>query len=307
MSRSEIDWTFEGNWPYPPKWFETPEGRLHYVDEGPRDGIPIVMVHGNPTWSYLYRRFIKAVTSRGYRAIAMDHLGFGRSDKPPRTAAYSVPDHAQRCEALLESLNLSNAVVVVQDWGGPIGLTWAARHPERVAGLFILNTFFQRPTAKVPLPAILRAFRTPGIGELLVKGAHAFVKGFLFQSGLYDRSCLTEIDRAAYLAPHPDWSSRTGILALPRQIPSGPEGPISDFVAEEGAKLTAAFANKPVTIVWPMRDVAFSRETLDRMWLRSFPHAHVTRVEDAGHFIQEDAHHIVIPELIAFVEGLQSA
>jgi haloalkane dehalogenase len=94
---------------------------------------------------------------------------------------------------------------------------------------------------------------------------------------------------------------------LPRQIPSGPEGPISDFVAEEGAKLTAAFANKPVTIVWPMRDVAFSRETLDRMWLRSFPHAHVTRVEDAGHFIQEDAHHIVIPELIAFVEGLQSA
>lgn len=307
MRRDEIDWTFGGNWPYPPQWFDTPEGRLHYVDEGPRDGAPIVMVHGNPTWSYLYRRFIKAVTSRGYRAIAMDHLGFGRSDKPPRTSAYSVPGHAQRCESLLESLNLSNAVVVVQDWGGPIGLTWAARHPERVAALFILNTFFQRPRAKVPLPPILRAFRTPVIGELLVKGAHAFVKGFLFQSGLYDRSCLTELDRAAYLAPHPDWSSRTGILALPRQIPSGPEGPISDFVAEEGAKLAAAFANKPVKIVWPMQDVAFSRETLDKMWLQSLPHAHVTRVDNAGHFIQEDAHHIVIPELTAFIEKLQSS
>lgn len=307
MRRDEIDWSCGGNWPYPPQWFDTPEGRLHYVDEGPRDGVPIVMVHGNPTWSYLYRRFIKAVTSRGYRAIAMDHLGFGRSDKPPRTSAYSVPGHAQRCESLLESLNLSNAVVVVQDWGGPIGLTWAARHPERVAALFILNTFFQRPRAKVPLPPILRAFRTPVIGELLVKGAHAFVKGFLFQSGLYDRSCLTESDRAAYLAPHPDWSSRTGILALPRQIPSGPEGPISDFVAEEGAKLAAAFANKPVKIVWPMQDVAFSRETLDKMWLQSLPHAHVTRVDNAGHFIQEDAHHIVIPELTAFIEKLQSS
>jgi haloalkane dehalogenase len=307
MGSGEIDWTFGGNWPYTPQWFDTPDGRLHYIDEGSRDGIPIVMVHGNPTWSYLYRRFIKAVSSRGYRAIAMDHLGFGRSDKPPRTSAYSVPDHAQRCESLLESLNLSNAVVMVQDWGGPIGLTWAARHPERVAGLFILNTFFQRPSAKVPLPAILRAFRTPGIGELLVKGAHAFVKGFLFQSGLYDRSCLTELDRAAYLAPHPDWSSRTGILALPRQIPSGPEGPISDFVAEEGAKLAAAFANKPVKIVWPMQDVAFSRETLDKMWLQSLPHADVRRVDNAGHFIQEDAHHIVIPELTTFIEKLQSS
>jgi pimeloyl-ACP methyl ester carboxylesterase len=305
MSRSKIDWTFDGAWPYSAKWFDTPQGRLHYIDEGPRDGVPIVMVHGNPTWSYLYRRFIKAVTAQGYRAIAMDHLGFGRSDKPTRTSDYSIPAHAERCEALLEFLDLHNAVVVVQDWGGPIGLTWAARHPERVAGLFILNTFFQRPNTAVPLPAILRAFRTPGVGELLVKGAHAFVKGFLFQSGLHDPSCLSDVDKAAYLAPHPSWSSRTGILALPRQIPAGPEGPISDFVAAEGAKLTAAFASKPVKIVWPMQDVAFSADTLDKMWLQSFPDADVTRVDNAGHFIQEDAHHIVIPELLEFIGQLQ--
>ncbi len=231
------------------------------------------MVHGNPTWSYVYRRFIAAAVAQGYRAIAMDHLGFGRSDKPDRIGAFTIPKHADRCEALLESLDLAGAFIVVQDWGGPIGLTWAARHPERVAGLFVLNTFFQRPAAKVPLPAILKAFRTPGVGELMVKGAHAFVRQFLFRAGLCDPARLTEIDRKAYLAPHPTWASRTGILALPRQIPAGPKGPISDFVAIEAAKLEKAFADKPVRIVWPMSDAAFKPETLDGMWLKAFPHA----------------------------------
>lgn len=301
MRKPDIDWTFNGAWPYAPKWFTAPEGRLHYIDEGPRDGAPIVFVHGNPTWSYLYRRFIKAVTESGFRAIAMDHLGFGRSDKPTRTDVYAIRRHADRCEALLEALDLKNTTLVVQDWGGPIGLTWAARHPERVSRLFILNTFFQRPVREVPLPAILKAFRMPVIGELLVKGAHAFVKGFLFKAGLNDPARLTETDKVAYLAPHPTWSSRSGILAFPRQIPSGPEGSVSDFVSAEGAKLEIAFANKPVEIVWPMKDVAFSLETLDGMWLKSFPHARVVRVTNAGHFIQEDAPEIVIPELIKFI------
>lgn len=307
MSGTTTDWTFDGAWPYTPRWFDTAEGRIHYIDEGPRHGIPVIMVHGNPTWSYLYRRFIKAVTGWGFRAIAMDHLGFGRSDKPARTSAYSIPAHADRCEALLESLDLRNAVIVVQDWGGPIGLTWAARHPDRVYGLFILNTFFQRPVTKVPLPGILRAFRTPVIGEAMVKGGHAFVKGFLFQAGLYDPSRLSDTDKAAYLAPHPTWASRSGILAFPRQIPSGPQGPISDFVATEGAKLASAFADKPVKIVWPMNDVAFSPATLDNMWLKSFAHAGVVRVEEAGHFIQEDAHETVIPELMDFISQVAAS
>jgi len=305
MSRETTDWTFGGAWPYAPKWFETPEGRIHFIDEGPRDGVPIVMVHGNPTWSYLYRRCIKAVTSWDFRAIAMDHLGFGRSDKPSRASAYSIQRHADRFEALLETLDLRNAVIVVQDWGGPIGLSWAARHPDRVSGLFVLNTFFQRPVAKVPLPGILHAFRTPVVGEILVKGANAFVKGFLFEAGLYDRSRLTGADKSAYLAPHPTWSSRTGVLAFPRQIPSGPQGPVSDFVAREGARLASAFADKPVKIVWPMNDVAFGPETLDGMWLKSFPHADVSRIEKAGHFIQEDAPEAVVSELMGFIDQVQ--
>lgn len=303
MSSRDVDWTFDGEWPFEPLWFATPEGKMHYIDEGPRDAPPIVMVHGNPTWGYVYRHFIKAATAAGYRAIVMDHLGFGRSDKPDDPRRYTIPKHADRCEALLEALDLHDAVVVVQDWGGPIGLTWAARHPDRVAGLFILNTFFQRPLAKVPLPPILRAFRTPGVGEVLVKGAHAFVRGFLFRGGLHDPARLTETDKAAYLAPHPTWSSRTGILAFPRQIPAGPEGPVSDFADREGGELRAAFADKPVKIVWPMKDIAFKPETLEGMWLRDFPHADVTRVADAGHYIQEDSPDLTISELLAFAQA----
>ncbi|MEZ5572221.1 MAG: alpha/beta fold hydrolase [Halioglobus sp.] len=306
MSRLQTDWSFGGAWPYEPQWFATPQGRIHYIDEGPRNGATVVMVHGNPTWAYLYRRFIRAITDNGYRAIALDHLGFGRSDKPDDARYYAIPSHADRCEALLESLDLHDVTLVVQDWGGPIGLPWAARHPERVSALFILNTFFQRPVSTVPLPFLLHLFRTPGVGELMVKGMHAFVRGFLFRAGLNHPDRLTDSDRAAYLAPHPNWSSRTGILAFPRQIPSGPEGIISDFVAAENEQLVAAFADRPVKIVWPMKDVAFTAATLDGMWLQHFPKAEVVRIADAGHFIQEDAHEMVIPELLDFIAATRS-
>jgi pimeloyl-ACP methyl ester carboxylesterase len=144
------DWTFEGTWPYPPHWFDTPEGRLHYVDEGPRDGRPV----GRP-WS--------------------------------------------------------------QDWGGPIGIYWATRHPERVDGLFILNTYAHgwKPEAlppgkdKVPLPLPLHLFRTPIVGELLVKGLDAFKRGFLFGQGVVHRERLTPVVKRAYKDVHRGWSERT--------------------------------------------------------------------------------------------------
>lgn len=295
------DWTFGGTWPYAPRWFASVDGRMHYVDEGPRDGRPIVMVHGNPTWGYLYRRFIDAVVEAGYRAVVLDHLGFGRSDKPDDASLYGIPRHADRCEALLESLNLQDATIVVQDWGGPIGLAWAARHPERVRSLVVLNTFAHRPPAKVSLPLPLRLFRTPGVGELMVKGMHAFVKVFLFKAGLVHPHRLGETERAAYLAPHPTWSSRTSILEFPREIPAGPEGRVGDFLAGVNEQLVPVFADRPVFIAWPMRDIAFTPDMLDALWLRDFPGADVIRIEDAGHYIQEDAHEQVIPPMLEFL------
>jgi haloalkane dehalogenase len=295
------DWTFGGSWPYEPKWFESADGRMHYVDVGPADGKPVVLVHGNPTWGYLYRHFIDGLVKAGHRAIVPDHLGFGRSDKPDEAQLYTVPKHAARMNELLESLDLHDATVVCQDWGGPISLWWATRHPERVSGLFILNTFAHRPRGPVKLPAPLKLFRTPGVGELMVKGLHMFVKVFLFRAGVTKADRFTSDVKAAYLAPHPSWSTRTSILVFPREIPSGPEGPVSDMNDDIEEKLKEHFRAKPVRIMWAMKDIAFTPEMLDELWLDTFPDAEVTRILDAGHYLQEDAHEVIVPALLDFV------
>lgn len=285
---------------------------MHYIDEGPRDGHPVVMVHGNPTWGYLYRNFIPALVEAGHRAIVPDHLGFGRSEKPSDPGLYRVPRHAQRLDALLESLDLKGATVVPQDWGGPIGLHWATRHPERVAGLFILNTYahgFRKEALppgrdKIPLPLPLRLFRTPLVGEVLVKGLDAFKRGFLFRQGVVHPERLTPSVKRAYRDVHQGWSERTSILVFPREIPVMGEGPVVALTTEIEELLKEHFRSKPVRIMWAMKDVAFLPIYLDTLWLDTFPEAEVTRLDDAGHYLQEDAHERIVPELVRFVGGL---
>ena len=295
------DWTFDGTWPFEPQWFDSADGRMHYVDHGPRDGTPVVLAHGNPTWGYLYRNFIGPLADAGYRAIVPDHLGFGRSDKPDHRELYTIRKHAHRFEALLESLDLHHATVVGQDWGGPISLAWATRHPDRVSSLFILNTFAHRPPGPVKLPPPLRMFRARGLGELMVKGLHLFVRGAVFRFGVVHRDRMTPAVKRAYLAPHPTWSSRTAILEFPREIPSGPEGDVADLNGEIEAGLEEHFRSKPVKIIWAMKDIAFTPQMIDQLWLRTFPDAEVERISDAGHYLQEDAHERIVPALIEFL------
>ncbi len=296
------DWTFNGTWPYEPKWFDLGEGRMHYVDVGPRDGRPVVMAHGNPTWGYLYRNFIGALAEGGYRAIAPDLLGFGRSDKPDDPGIYTIRRHAERFEALLQSLDLHDATVVPQDWGGSISLYWATQHPDRVRSLFIMNTIAHRPREAVKLPIPLRLLKSPGIGDVLVKGAHAFVRGGVFRIGIKHRDRLTDDVKKAYLAPHPNWSSRTAVLVFPREIPKGPTGDVSDLNGDIEAGLQKHFRDKPVKIVWAMKDIAFTPNFVDDLWLDTFPDAEVMKLEDAGHYLQEDAHERIVPALIEFLE-----
>ncbi len=301
MPNAREDWTFGGLWPYETCWFETPDGRMAYIDEGPRDGRPVVLLHGNPTWGFLYRNFVGPLVDDGHRVIVPDHLGFGRSDKPGRLELYRIPRHVQRLDALLESLDLRDAIVVPSDWGGPIGLSWAVAHPERVSGLFILNTYAHGPRGKVKLPLPLRLFRAPGAGEVMVKGLHLFVRVFLFRVGVAHRDRLTADVRDAYLAPHPSWSSRTSVLVFPREIPTDGTGPVAQLTADLELGLEQHFRSKPVRIMWGMRDPAFTPEMLENLWLRTFPNAEVTRLDDAGHFLQEDAHERIVPELLRFL------
>ncbi len=294
------DWTFGGTWLYKPRWFESPEGRLHYIDEGPRDGRTVVFFHGNPTWGYLWRNLIPPLLEAGFRVIAPDYLGFGRSDKPDDPALYRIPKHATRIEQLLESLDLRGVTVIPHDWGGPIGLAWAGRHPERIHALAILNTIAHRPSEKVSLPVPLRLFQAPAVGEILVKGIHAFVHGFMFRAALVHPERLGPDERKAYLAPHPTWSSRTAILVFPRQIPAGPDGPVSDFLGSVHDGLISLHS-KPTLIAWGMKDFAFPPAFLDNYWLVDFPNAQVHRIPDAGHYLQEDAHEEIVPPLLKFL------
>lgn len=294
------DWTFGGTWPYAPRWLETDGVRIHYIDEGPRDGQPVVMLHGNPTWAYLYRNFISGLTEAGFRAVAHDELGFGRSDKPTRESEYTIQRHAGHFGALMDELGLDGVTLVLQDWGGPIGLAWAVDHPERVKRLVILNTFAGRiPPGfeKVPLP--FKLLRAPVTGELLVKGLHLFVRVGLFRAAVAHPERLGRNERAAYLAPHPTWSSRTGILAYPRLIPwdeDNPTRPLGEHVEANFSKL----ADKPALICWPLKDPAFERRAL-ALWRERLPHAEVHEFEDASHYIQEDAHERIVPLLVDFL------
>lgn len=291
------DWTFGDTWPYEPKWLFTDGIRIHYVDEGPRDGEAVVLLHGNPTWSYLYRRFVQAVADAGFRAVAHDELGFGRSDKPHREPEYSIQRHARHFSALMDELALDGVTLVLQDWGGPIGLNWAVRNPDRVERLVLFNTWPGGATSDYPngAPGPFKLIRARGTGDLLVKGLHVFVRLFLFKGGTRP---LDENARAAYLAPHPSWASRAGVLAYPRLIPWDAGNPTWE-VGRENEDGLPRLAGNPVLICWPTKDRGFKEKELAR-WRERFPQAEVHEIE-AGHYIQEDAHEQVMPLVLDFL------
>jgi pimeloyl-ACP methyl ester carboxylesterase len=266
-SSDERDWSFGGTWPHEPRWLFTDGVRLHYVDEGPRHGDPVVLLHGNPTWSYLYRRYIRGLADAGCRAVAYDQLGFGRSDKPGRVREYTLERHGRHFATLADELDLDGVTLVAHDWGAPVGLTWAAAHPERVRRLILLNTFSEE------VPSARGAFRWPLTRELLVKSAHFYVRVFLFRGGLRHPERLGPDERAAYLAPHPSRPSRSGILAYTRFTPRLPS--------------LESLREKPVLYVWGMRDRALGDAALARWQARLAGDA--VELEDSAAFVPEDA------------------
>jgi pimeloyl-ACP methyl ester carboxylesterase len=296
------DWTFAGAWPYEPCWFDTPDGRLHYIDEGPRGAPTVALVHGNPTWGFLYRDFIGPLLDAGFRVVVPDHLGFGRSDKPADPGVYRMEAHFSRTNALLESLDLGDVTLVPHDQGGPIAFNWAIREPQRASRLCILNTWCHVPAEGLSVPLPMRLVRTPGVGELLVKGAAMFTRGFLFRGGVLHPERLTNNVKAAYMAPHPTWASRSGILAFPREIPFDRSHRNARLLTELESGLRRHFRERPVKIIWAMGDPAFTPDYLDR-WTQTFPEAEVVRLSDAGHYLQEDASDRIVSELLALLAG----
>lgn len=190
------DWSFGGTWPYEPRWLFTDGIRIHYVDEGPRSGEAVVLLHGSPYWAYAFRAEIAKLVAGGSRAIAYDQLGFGRSDKPRRESEYSLARDVAHLGALAEELELAHVALVAQGAAISIARAFSEAEPARVSGIAERD--------ELPLPGVVH---TPLLGKLAVKGARLPLR----------RAPLGEEERAAYLAPHPSWASRSGIVAALRR------------------------------------------------------------------------------------------
>jgi pimeloyl-ACP methyl ester carboxylesterase len=293
------DWTFGGTWPYEPRWLSVDGVRIHYVDEGSRNGQPVVLLHGNPTWSYLYRRFVDGLVAAGYRAVAFDQLGFGRSDKPASVGAYSVPRSIGHFSALADELALDGVTLVGHDWGAMIALAWALEQPGRVRRLVVYNSFTgSHPPWPVPLQ--LRMLYAPGVGAVMTRGLRATVRMFLFRGGTVHAERLGRDERRAYLAPHPTWASRAGLRAAVRMIPwnERSETPRVGASIDEGL---ARLGDKPALVAWGMRDTVVHPGWLEN-YRQRLPQAEVHELDDAGHFLQEDAHERLVPLLLDFLD-----
>jgi len=270
--------------------------RYHYLDEGAGD--PVVMVHGNPSWSFYYRNLAIALRDR-YRVIVPDHIGCGLSEKPGvMNYPYTLERRVDDLEALLEHLNVRERItLVVHDWGGMIGMAYASRHPERIARLVILNTAaFHLPAGK-KFPLALKICRDTFIGGFLVLQLNMFAV-MAARIGC-KRNPMPAPLRGAYCAPYCSPPDRIATLRFVQDIPLVPGDSGYDLVSEIEAGLER-FADLPMTICWGLKDFVFDGDFL-KEWQRRFPKAEVHAFADCGHYILEDAKDEVIPIIEQFL------
>lgn len=281
------------SWPFPPRTHLLRSGlRMHFVDEGPREGEALLCVHGNPSWGYLFRALIAGL-SEERRLVVPDHVGCGMSDQP-RDARYRLEQHVDNLEQLVLALDLSDLTLVLHDWGGAIGMGLAARQPERIRRLVLMNTAAFR-SQRIPLR--IAACRWPLVGELALLGGNAFVRAAL--SMAVERPLAAEA-RAAYLAPFPSWGSRRAQLAFVRDIPLRADHPSWPTLVEIEQSLER-FADRPCLLAWGERDWCFGGAFRDE-WQRRFPRAERCSLDDAGHWLLEDAPERVVAAVRSFLD-----
>lgn len=267
--------------------------RYHYLDEG--SGEPLLMVHGNPTWSFYWRNLILAFRDR-HRVVVPDHMGCGWSDKP-QAYPYCLSTHIANLVQLIEHLDLRAVTLLVHDWGGPIGLGAALRVPDRIARLVLFNTGAYPPPF---LPWRLRVCRTPWLGRWAIRRLNLFAR-FALWMAVHKRERMTPEVRAGLLAPYDSWEHRVAIDRFVADIPATPRHPTWQ-VLEEIERGLGSLADRPVQMIWGMRDWCFRPECLDLL-LKAFPAAEVERLADASHYVIEDAHERIIPLVETFLNA----
>jgi haloalkane dehalogenase len=281
-------WLSQELYPFESHYAEIDGVSVHYVDEG--TGPPLLLLHGNPTWSFLYRELIKGLRDR-YRCIAPDHPGFGLSRAGPGYG-YTPREQAAVLEQLVAQLDLSGVTMMVQDWGGPIGFAAATRHPERFAAFVIGNTWAW-PKSDPGTQIFSRLLGGP-IGGYLILRRNFFVEKII--PGNVKRRKLPQDIMNAYRGPFPTPESRRPVHVFPREILRS-----RPFLAEIEQRLTQV-SDRPALLVWPTKDIAFKEPERQR-WERIFPNHRTVILEGAGHYIQEDA----AEEIIAAIRDWEPA
>lgn len=285
------DERFQGlaGYDFAPHYAEIDGLRLHYVDEGPREGTPIVCFHGEPTWAYLYRKMLPPLVAAGHRVICPDYAGFGRSDKPTDRGWYSYDGHVELMTALLDRLELRGATVVVQDWGGPIGLRWAVEHEERVERLVVLNTgIFTGRVSKGFLAWRDFAQKNPDLPV-----------GFVLQGAT--KSELAPEVVAAYEAPFPSPESKAGAAQFPLLVPTEEDGPGASQMRDVADALSRW--QKPALVAFSDSDPVFPHPKSGQVFCDRIPGARPqVTIAGAAHFLQEDEGEQITDEMLAFFQ-----
>ena len=267
--------------PWPGQLFVHPHGhRQRVIDVGPRDGPVLLFVHGNPTWSFYWRTLIKPLEET-YRCIAVDHVGCGLSDKP-QDWSYRLKDHQENLARVIEALDLQNATLVCHDWGGPIGYGGVLADADRFRRFVVFNTLSRFGN----FPLSIKMCRWPVVGPLAVRGGNAFLK-FALRRGTSQPMQFKGPIGEGYLAPYGTWADRVAIQRFVDDIPVEAQHPTGWARTELAAGIQTQ-ADKPHLVVWGMQDFVFHQAFLAG-WKEDVPHATFIEVDDANHFVVEDA------------------
>jgi haloalkane dehalogenase len=285
-------------YPFASHWLEVSGQKMHYLDEGPREAPVVLMVHGNPTWSFYYRNLVLALRDR-FRCVVPDHIGCGLSDKPDtRHYPYTLARRIADLGALMDHLQVETPIhLVVHDWGGMIGFGWAADHPERIGRMVIANTAAFPMPADKKLPAALWLVRNTRLGALLVQGLNAF-------SGIASlvafKKPVSRAVRKAYTGPYDSWENRIATLRFVQDIPLKAGDPGYDIVSSTESRLPL-FKHKPCLLAWGEKDFVFDAPFLNR-WKQKFPNARVLSFPKCGHYIFEDGGQPLTDDVSAFLD-----
>jgi cis-3-alkyl-4-acyloxetan-2-one decarboxylase len=290
------------DYPFAPKSFKQPSGLMQsYLDEG--SGDPVVMLHGNPSWSYYWRHLVLGLRDH-YRCIVPDHIGAGLSDKPDdKNYHYTLQSRVDDLDRLLDSLNLGdNITLAVHDWGGMIGFGWALKHSKRVKRLIILNTAaFSLPAAK-PLPWQLKLGRDSMLGTLLIRGFNAFSGGAM-RFGVVNK--MPSDVGNAYVAPFDTWANRISTSRFVQDIPLSAKDAAWPLL-EASEKCLHQYADRPTFIGWGLKDFVFDHHFL-KVFQAHFPNSEQHIFKDAGHYVLEDKYRSLVVSIRKFLDAHPTA